>query len=192
MRLCGSFIPCALWVSACPGVGLVGTCTCAPQLFTTAWQRQVQAAQLRGPAPMAVARILLEPLQHQHLHTAQVSSHADLRRFFAVRQNLIGSNTVLSLGWQLQKFFFEGFSEKDTDVPGHPSSPSRALSGVSVSAPLATLGNCVGHWWPRQQSGADGDLDQVLPVGFLPEDEGRAAEPPNPQLFSTSGLILCV
>lgn len=85
------------------------------------------------------------------------------------------------------RFLWEGYRCSRT-----PSSPSRALSGVSVSAPLATLGNCVGHWWPRQQSGADGDLDQVLPVGFLPEDEGRAAEPPNPQLFSTSGLILCV
>lgn len=35
------------------------------------------------------------------------------------------------------------------------------------------------------------NLDQVWALGFLLEVEGQAAEPLNPQLFSTSGLILC-
>lgn len=52
---------------------------------------------------------------------------------------------------------------------------------------MATIGK-QGHVQGFQ---AAGDLEQVLPVGFLPEVEGQAVEPPNPQLFSTSGLILC-
>lgn len=134
VRLCGSFIPCALWVSACPGVGLVGTCTCAPQLFTTAWQCQVQAAGLRGPAPMAVTRILLEPLQHQHLHTAQ-DQPCWSGKIFCCKTKFDWIKHSAFSWMTIAEVFFEGFSEKDTDVPGHPALPLGHYQGCLFQLP---------------------------------------------------------
>lgn len=180
---------------------------------------QVQAARLRGTAPMAVACILLEPPWHHYLHTAQVSSRADLGGFSAARQNSIGSNRVFSLGWQLQKIIIiilfilinlkwlqeltarctvARFLQGGYRCAREPGSPSQHYQGCPFQppkTPLVTLwgtdgqGSSLGH---TQGFQADGDLEQVSPVGFLPEEEGWAVEPPNPQLFSTSGLIFCI
>lgn len=80
-------------------------------------------------------------------------------------------------------------------MPKHPALPLELIQALA-SHPLIPTGKpplmaVAGKHRHLQGFRAVYSLDQVWALGFLLEVEGRASEPLNPQLFSTSGLILC-